>query len=200
MAKDVREYAETLQNELQENIRLREEIESLYRYLQSVMDSLPDRLFVVSSDGTIQYTSGDVKEGTGVISRPVKGKHFLEIVDPVVRGFMQARWEETRRGVYAPYEIEVNGEDGFPRTLLITTGPVRGTDRYVVVQRDITELKKLEERVYESQKMAAVGQLSCGHCPRGEESPFLDQDESPDPGKADASDRQRSEKIQDRRA
>ena len=162
MAKDLREYAETLQNELQENIRLREEIESLYSYLQSIVDSLPDRLFVVSGDGTIQYTSGDVKDGVGMISRPVKGKNFLEIVTPEVRGSMMVRWEEAKRGVYEPYEIELKAEDGSPRNLLITTGPVRGTDRYLIVQRDITELKKLEERVYESQKMAAVGQLSAG--------------------------------------
>jgi PAS domain S-box-containing protein len=44
MATELREYAETLQYELRENIRLREEIESLYNYLQSIVDSLPDRL------------------------------------------------------------------------------------------------------------------------------------------------------------
>jgi two-component system sensor histidine kinase HydH len=45
---------------------------------------------------------------------------------------------------------------------LITTGPIKGTDRYVVVERDVTDLKDLEERYYESQKIAAVGQLSAG--------------------------------------
>ena len=162
MAKELREYAETLQNELQENIHLREEIESLYNYLQSIVDSLPDRLFVLSSDGTIHYMSRDVKEGIGMISQQAKGRHFLEIVAPELRDFMKARWEEAKRGIFAPYEIEVKARDGSKRTLLISAGPVRGSDRYVIVQRDITELKNLEERFYESQKMAAVGQLSAG--------------------------------------
>ena len=45
---------------------------------------------------------------------------------------------------------------------LITTAPIKGTDRYLLVQRDITEHKNLEKKFYESQKLAAVGQLSAG--------------------------------------
>ena len=162
MSKELREYAETLRNKLQENIHLREEIESLYNYLQSIVDSLPDRLFVLSSDGTIHYMSRNVKEGIGMISQQARGKHFLEIVAPELRDYVAARLEDAKRGVFAPYEIEVKAKDGSIRTLLISTGPVRGSDRYVIVQRDITELKNLEERFYESEKMAAVGQLSAG--------------------------------------
>jgi PAS domain S-box-containing protein len=162
MSEELREYAETLRNKLQENIHLREEIESLYNYLQSIVDSLPDRLFVLSSDGTIHYMSRDVKEGIGMISQQARGKHFLEIVAPELRDFIKARWEEAKKGIFAPYEIEVKARDGSKRTLLISAGPVRGSDRYVIVQRDITDLKNLEERFYESEKMAAVGQLSAG--------------------------------------
>jgi len=162
MAAELREYAETLQNELQENIHLREEIESLYNYLQSIVDSLPERLFVLGSDGTIHYMSRNVKEGIGMISQQTKGKHFLEIVPPELRESMKARWEDARRGVFRPFEMEVRAGDGSKRILLIMMGPVRGSDRYVLVQRDITDLKNLEERFYESRKLAAVGQLSAG--------------------------------------
>jgi signal transduction histidine kinase len=51
---------------------------------------------------------------------------------------------------------------GTKRNLLITPSPIKGTDRFVLVQRDITELKNLEEKYYESQKLAAIGQLSAG--------------------------------------
>jgi PAS domain S-box-containing protein len=162
MATELREYAETLQNELRENIHLREEIESLYNYLQSIVDSLPDRLFVLSSDGTIHYMSRNVKEGIGMMAQQFKGKHFLEIVAPELRDLMKAKWEDAKRGIFAPYEVSVRAKDGSKRTFLITPGPFRGSDRYVIVQRDVTELKNLEEKFYESQKMAAVGQLSAG--------------------------------------
>jgi PAS domain S-box-containing protein len=162
LSKNLREYAENLQDELQENIRLREEIESLYNYLQSIFDSLPERLYVLNGDGTIHYMSCDVKGGIGMNSQSLNGKPFLEIFTPELREFVMARWEEAKRGIYAPFEVEVMAKDGSRRTFLITTGPVKGTDRYVVVERDVTDLKNLEERFYESEKLAAVGQLSAG--------------------------------------
>lgn len=162
MSKELREYAETLQSELEQNINLRKEVESLYNYLQSIVDSLPDRLYVLSSDGTVHYMSRNVKEGMGLISQRGKGKHLLDSVDPELRDFMAARWEEAKRGIFTPYEIEVKARDGSKRTLLVSRGPIRRSDRYVIIQRDITDLKNLEERFYESQKMAAVGQLSAG--------------------------------------
>ncbi len=162
MANDLREYADSLQAELQENIRLRQEIESLYNHLQSIVDSLPERLFVLTSDGTIHYMSRDVKTGLRMTAPQVQGKHFLELVPLEYQDLVSARWEDAKRGVFTPYEMEVKARDGSPRMLLITVAPIRGTDRYVIVQRDITEFKRLEAQVYESQKMAAVGQLSAG--------------------------------------
>jgi signal transduction histidine kinase len=75
---------------------------------------------------------------------------------------MLSRWEEYKKGVFKPYEIEATAKDGTRRNLLVTTRPVKGTDRYVLVQRDITEFKNLEKKFYESQKLAAIGQLSAG--------------------------------------
>jgi PAS domain S-box-containing protein len=162
MARELREYAETLRGKLQENIHLREEIESLYNHLQSIVDSLPERLFVLDSDGTIHYMSRGVKNGIGGIPQPFGGGHFLELVAPEQREYVMARWEEAKRGVFMPYEIEVKVRDGSDRTLLISGAAIRGTNRYVVVQQDISELKRLEEKISENEKMAALGQLSAG--------------------------------------
>ena len=161
MAQELRESAETLRGKLQENIHLREEVESLYNHLQSIIDSLPERLFVLDGDGTIHYMSRGAKEGNG-IPQLLRGGHFLELVAPGQRQYVMARWEEAKRGVSIPYELEVKAKDGSDRTLLISGAAIRGTDRYVVVQQDITELKRLEERISENQKMAALGQLSAG--------------------------------------
>ncbi len=163
MSKDLKEYAETLQNELTKNINLRKEVESLYNYLQSVVDSSPDKLFDLSSDGIINYMSRDhLKAEKGAGAQQFKGKHFTEFVAPDLREFMLERWQEYKKGIFKPYEVEATARDGTKRTLLITTCPVKGTDRYVLVQRDITEFKNLEKKFYESQKLAAVGQLSAG--------------------------------------
>jgi len=158
----LKEYAETLENELDKNVRLREEMEKLCNYLQSIYDSSPDRIFAFNSKGVIDYVSREIKEKTGFASQQIKGKHFTEFVAPEHKDSMLERWKEIKRGIFRPFEIEIKKENGSARKLLITSGPIKGTDRYVVVQRDITEFKNLEKKFYESQKLAAVGQLSAG--------------------------------------
>ncbi len=162
LTRSLREYAETLQNELTENIDLRREIEELYNYMQSIVKSLPDKIYELDENGIINYmTRGLKKEGTGH-SREFKGKHFLEFVAPEYKDFVLSKWEEGKRGIYTPYEIETTRKDGHKLNLLVTTSPVIGTTHYIVVQRDITEFKNLEKRLYDSQKLAALGQLSAG--------------------------------------
>ena len=162
MAAHLKEYAETLQDELSENVRLRQEIEAVYNYLRSIVDSSPDTMFDLSSDGIINYISGNLKTERGFIFKESKGKPFTEFVAPEHRALALAVWEDVKKGIYQPFEIEAREKDGSKRNLLITPRPVEGTDRYVFVQRDITEFKNLEKKFYESEKLAAIGQLSAG--------------------------------------
>lgn len=162
MAAHLKEYAETLHDELSENVRLRQEIEAVYNYLRSIVDSSPDTMFDLSSDGIINYISGNLKTERGFIFKESKGKPFTEFVAPEHRALALAVWEDVKKGIYQPFEIEAREKDGSKRNLLITPRPVEGTDRYVFVQRDITEFKNLEKKFYESEKLAAIGQLSAG--------------------------------------
>lgn len=162
MARNLQEYAETLENEVTENVTLRKEIESLYNYLQSLVESSPDTLFDIGGDGIINYISRDLKGKNRLASDQIKGKHFTEVIDQEHREVILSMWENAQQGIYKPYEIEIKKDDNTIMNLLITCRPVAKTDRYVVVQRDITEFKNLENKFYESQKLAAIGQLSAG--------------------------------------
>lgn len=162
LTRSLREYAETLQNELTENIDLRREIEELYNYMQSIVKSLPDKIYELDENGIINYMSRGLKKDGALSSREFKGKHFLEFVAPEDKDFVWERWEEGKKGIYSPYEIERITKDGLKVNLLVTTSPVIGTSHYIVVQRDITQFKNLEKRLYDSQKLAALGQLSAG--------------------------------------
>ncbi len=158
LTRNLQEYAETLQNELDENIRLTKEVEELYSYLQSILNSLPDKIYELNKDGIINYVSRQIRRGT----YDPKGKHFTEYVAPEHRAYAISKWEDVNKGIFKPYELEMVTNKGAKRHLLMTPSPVKGTDRFVLVERDITELKDLEKKYYESQKLAAIGQLSAG--------------------------------------
>ena len=162
LTRNMKEYAESLSNEIYELIRLRTDIQELYNYLQSILDSSPDRIFALSADGIINYVSRSSKIDDGSMPRQMEGRHFAEFVVPEYREFMLTKWEQVKKGLHRPFEIEVTTRNGGKRNLLITTAPIKGTDKYLVAQRDITEFKNLEKKFYDSQKLAAVGQLSAG--------------------------------------
>ncbi len=161
MSQHLKEYAENLENELKENIRLRQELEGLYNYIQTILESSPDTLFELNSDGIITYVSRD-RSSDGMKPSQIAGKHFTEYV-PTHKEFLLEKWEEIKKGHFKPFEMEVIAADGSRQFNLITPCPLKGSkDRYVMVRREITEFKELEKKYYESQKLAAIGQLSAG--------------------------------------
>jgi PAS domain S-box-containing protein len=162
MELSLKEYAETMRNELEENIHLRKNMEELFNFHQSILDSSPDRIIVLNAEGIVSYMSRDVDAERGLTAKKLKGRHFSEFIAPERREFLKERWDEIRQGTYKPFEIEVVDKDGTKRNLLMSARPIKGTDRLLVLQRDITDFKELENRFYESQKLAAVGQLSAG--------------------------------------
>ncbi len=161
MAKNLQEYAKTLHEELLENIRLRKEIGSLYNYLSSIVKSLPDDLYEVGEDGTARCVGEERPSGHGPCGTG-QGVPLATLFPPEHRDLVLLKWEEARKGLASPYEIEERIGGEAKRHLLITTTPIRGSASHLLVVRDVTELKNLEKMYYESQKLAAVGQLSAG--------------------------------------
>ncbi len=161
MTKSLSEYAETLQNELIENIDLQRRVQELNNYLQTIITSLPDQIYEIDEKGIINFMSPGLKKRRESYAE-FKNKHFLDFVASGFEELVLSKWEEAKNGIYKPYEIEAIGKDSRKHNLLITTSPVVGTNHHIIVQRDITEFKDLERKLYNSQKLAALGQLSAG--------------------------------------
>jgi PAS domain S-box-containing protein len=161
MTKSLSEYAETLQNELIENIELQRKIQGLNNYLQTIITSLPDKIYEIDENGIINFMSRSLRKKEES-SREFKNKHFLEFVTSKYKDLVLSKVEEAKKGIYKPYEIEATSKDGRKHNLLITTSPVIGTTHHIIVEREITEFKNLEKKLYDSQKLAALGQLSAG--------------------------------------
>ena len=161
MELNLKEYAETLRNELDENIKLRKEIEQINNYLQTILESSPDRIFDLDTSGVIQFASKEIAPGAQD-SRHLKGRNIAEFLDEEQKNQIMERWKAVTSGDYTPFEVTATARDGTKRDLLISARPIKNTERFILVQRDITEFKNLEQKFYQSQKLAAVGQLSAG--------------------------------------
>ncbi|MCF8054616.1 MAG: PAS domain-containing protein, partial [Deltaproteobacteria bacterium] len=158
--KQLTEYAESLESEIAVNVSTRREMEGLYNYLRSIMNSLPDTLLDVNEDGTInnivRHDRGDAW------GESHKGKPISELVDRNTREFLVSKWEEVKQGKINSFELETTSPKFPTKNYFITCSPVSGTNRYVVIRRDVTDIKSLEKKFYESQKLAMMGHLATG--------------------------------------
>jgi PAS domain S-box-containing protein len=154
----LKENAETIQNELEVNIRLRKEIEGLYTYLQFMIDALPEQIFDIDGEGVINYASRESAAG----QKPLKGTHFSDFVSPESRDLVLGKWEGMKKGDFRAFQMEATAHDGSRRLLLLTPRPIPGTDRILLIQQDITEIRQLQKTIFDNEKLAALGHLSAG--------------------------------------
>ena len=140
------------------------EREELFRL---ITENAADMIAVVSADGRRIYNSPSYGRALGYTHEELEKTKAFEQIHPDDRQKVVAAAEEAKRtGVGLRLEYRVRHKDGTWRTLESTASAVRSTrgeiEKLVVVNRDITERKYLEQQLYLSQKLEAVGRLSGG--------------------------------------
>ena len=144
-------------------VRLAER-EELFRLIS---ENAADMIAVVSVDGQRLYNSPSYERALGYTAEELVRTASFEQIHPEDRASVKAAAEETRRtGVGCRLEYRIRHKRGDWRVFESTSSAVRNangeTEKLVIVNRDITERKQLEQQLYLSQKLEAVGRLSGG--------------------------------------
>jgi len=139
------------------------EREELFRL---ITENAADMIAVVDTTGHRVYNSPSYEKILGYTPQELVGTPALEQIHPEDREkVLQAAAEARRTGKGSNLEYRMRHKDGGWRTLesrastIMKDGEV---ERLVIVNRDVTERKHLEEQFRQSQKMEAVGRLSGG--------------------------------------
>lgn len=132
-----------------------------------ITENAADMIAVVSVEGHRIYNSPSYERVLGYTHEELKATTSYEQIHADDRQKVIAAAEETKRtGVGLRLEYRVRHKNGSWRTLESTASAVRNTrgeiEKLVIVNRDITERKQLEQQLYLSQKLEAVGRLSGG--------------------------------------
>jgi len=144
-------------------VRLAER-EELFRLIS---ENAADMIAVVSVDGQRLYNSPSYERALGYTAEELVRTASFEQIHPDDRVSVMAAAEETRRtGLGCRLEYRIRHKRGDWRVFESTSSAVRNangeTEKLVIVNRDITERKQLEQQLYLSQKLEAVGRLSGG--------------------------------------
>jgi PAS domain S-box-containing protein len=139
------------------------EIEATKRYLENLLENANDVIYTLDTEQRFTYVNGKVA-GWGYQKEDLIGRPYLSLLSKRHRG---RRLKSTLDiGAKQVYEVEVLCKTGETRTAMVSVSPlcdVQGRIHGVLgIARDITETKKLERQIRNSEKLASVGKLAAG--------------------------------------
>jgi len=149
------------------DISERKEAERLTSELALVVANSNDAIVACTLDGAIRSWNLGAERIFGYTAGEVIGRPFHMLIPPDrLDEFPQTLTAVKRGDSLANYETQRLRKDGRKISVSLTDSPIRGEAGRITglssIARDITERKRLEEELLQSQKMDAVGRLAGG--------------------------------------
>lgn len=147
--------------------RIRHELVRREELFRLISENAADMIAVVNADGKRLYNSPAYERILGYTAEELQSTSSLEQVHPDDRHFVEEAAKEARTGgVGRTIQYRMRHKDGTwhvlesgARAVLDAQGQV---EKLVIVNRDVTSRRSLEEQFRQAQKMEAVGRLSGG--------------------------------------
>ena len=166
--KGVVESAMLLMDDVTEQVRLGEEVRRIERHLASVVESASDIVLSTDIEGRIWTWNSAARKLSGYSLNEVK-QHFLfeyctpdhrEEVKKVLAGMKSGRW----RSQMVEWDLITEHGHNIPVSWVLS--PMKNdsfqTVGIVALGRDLTERRKFEAQLFQSQKLAALGVMGGG--------------------------------------
>ncbi len=134
--------------------------------MRIVTDNLPGSVIHVGLDQRYQFVNKRTEEWLQRSAAEIIGRPVREILGETNYAMFRPHIEAALSGKIQDFEATVTYADGIKRDMEITYVPDLGLDGtvagYFALALDVSERHLLEERLKQSQKMEAVGQLTGG--------------------------------------
>jgi PAS domain S-box-containing protein len=131
---------------------------------RSLLDRLPDGV-LVHRDGILLYANGEMARLVGQErAESLVGRSVLDFAHPDERDSVRDRLGETDRTGTRSRERRLLTRDGSERILEVTALPVifEGAVAFLGICHDVTDRKRMAERLALAERMALVGRLASG--------------------------------------
>ncbi len=160
LEQQLQEYREELEVKVKERTR---EIEETKQYLENLLENANDVIYTLDTDQRFTYVNSKV-EIWGYRKEDLIGRPYLSLLSKRHRG---RRLKSTLDiGAKQVYEVEVMSRSGEARAVMVSVSPLCDPDGDILgvlgIARDVTETKKLEQQIQNSEKLASVGKLAAG--------------------------------------
>jgi PAS domain S-box-containing protein len=137
-------------------------------FVRSLIESFPDLIVVLDTEGRFKYVSERIKDILGVSPEEYVGKPIGQRIRPEDRAKLQKVFQNAIAGQKGQDQIEIRAQhvDGTWKILRISANPLFDEKGKIVGMvssgRDVTESKHLEHQLADKEKFTAMGQMMAG--------------------------------------
>ena len=161
------ELAMLLMDDVTEQVRLSEEVRRVERHLASVVESAQDIVLSTDMEGQILTWNTAAEKLSGFTLYAVRGHNFFDFCAGDDQGEMERIFANLQAGKEAQMtEWDLKTRDGGRIPVSWIFSPMKDhlgqTAGIVAVGRDLTERRKFEAQLLQSQKLAALGVMAGG--------------------------------------
>jgi PAS domain S-box-containing protein len=166
MENNLRHYSERLEELVSERTKKLAESEKKYR---QVIEAAQEGLLTYDVNGVVTLVNPCLSKILGYAPEEMVGKKLLTFVDDEDVSSVKAGVERRRLGIADTYEIRLIRKDGSRVYTNATASPITDENGEftggLALLSDITERKKLEAQLLESQRLATIGSTAAmvGH-------------------------------------
>ncbi|MBM4123993.1 MAG: PAS domain S-box protein [Nitrospira sp.] len=160
MEQQLQHYSEELEAKVRARTR---EIEETKNYLENLLENANDVIYTLDTEQRFTYVNSKVSVW-GYSKEDLIGRPYLSLLSKRHRG---RRLKSTLDiGAKQVYEVEVVNRTGDVRVAMVSVSPLQDAEERVLgvlgIARDITDTKKLEQQIRNSEKLASIGRLGAG--------------------------------------
>lgn len=145
-----------------ENAQLFEKVRTTEKEMENIFESISDLLYYNSPDYTIKRINKAVVDKIGKPAHEILGRKCYEVFHGLDKPYVKCPHHKTLK-TGKPF-IEEMDDPNLGGTFLVSSSPIfdqRGSLLGTIhIVRDISELKKLREKLNASERMAALGEMA----------------------------------------
>jgi PAS domain S-box-containing protein len=159
---------------MQEKVRLQRELIETKNFLESIVEKAGDAISVVDPEGNVLYWNEGAEKIYGYKKEEVMGKKLSQFLYPrdeksraEEEKLMDQLMARVRKGEVVPnVEVKRQTKDGKEIITSMTISPLRDSEGRIIgasrICKDITDLKKAEERLVLAERLSSLGELTAG--------------------------------------